>query len=322
MIVFNSAGDIPSFIDTTVVGNIEFDILFASEDNTNTIDSFINLFQTYKNGLKGKPVVEVLLDSELSPWTVQFYPDDDQAEVIKKIYTKRTVIERRKARGILFSIHGVNTKAYWNSKLAPLASSQGWVFAPFIYEGPISLLLCPRKRRKVLESFSQYYYDITSKYRVGSASIITHSFGTYIIAKYLLNSKYQDFLIREIDSIVLTGGIVDNSFDWGQFYPNKIGRILNISSPNDLAVKWMPKWKTIKKYIMGDRDGIFGKIGVTGITRDDQPENLITNKQIEILNHCNVFKDEIISGVIMPFINSNLGICRDEFTQELLKKKP
>lgn len=321
VIVFNSAGDIPNYVDTTIVGNIEFDILFASEDQPYILDSFIDLFKTYKNGSKGKPIVEVLLDDALRPWNVRFIPDENQAEVIKKLYTKRSVIERRKSRGVLFSIHGVNTKAFWNSKLAPLASSQGWIFAPFIYENPVVLLASKRKRRKVLEAFSSYYYDITSRYDVSSASILAHSFGTYIIAKFLKNSEYNDFLRCQIDSIILTGGIVDNNFDWSKYYPNKIGTILNISSKNDAAVKWMPKWNFIKNKVMGDKDGIFGRIGYEGLHPEKSPTGFITNKDIEVVNHCNVFKDEIMTGVIMPFLNANLDICGRKFTQ-LDKTKP
>lgn len=315
VIVFHKAGDIPNFVDTTIVGNIEFDILFASEDQSQILDSFIDLFQTYKNGLKGKPIVEVLLDDALQPWTVKYIPDDNQAEVIRKIYSKRSIIERRKSRGVLFSVHGINTKAYWNSKLGPLASSQGWIFAPFIYKNPIILLASPLGRKKVLQEFSSYYYDIVSKYEVTSASIIAHSFGTYIIAKYLVNSDYCDSLPCQIDSIVLTGAIVNKEFDWKKYYPNKIGCIMNISSKNDAAVRWMPDSKCLKRTILSDKDEIFGSIGYTGLSPMDSPKGFIVNNEIEVVNHCNVFKDEILTGVIMPFINANVDICSRKFAQ-------
>lgn len=308
VIVFNSAGDIPNFVDTTVVGNIEFDILFASEDNPKILDAFINLFQCYKNGLTGKPLVEVILADSLNPWVVRYIPDDEEAEVINKIYTKRNIIERRKARGVLFSIHGVNTKAFWNSKLAPLACSQGWIFAPFIYESPVTLLVNPRLRRKAVEAFDDYFYNIIDKYGVKDASIIAHSFGTYISAKFLVNHDYEQFMHAQINSIVLTGAIVDKDFNWSRFFPNKVNRILNISSPNDKAVRFMPKWKWMKKYLMGEKDGIFGKIGVNGIMTDNTPENFLTNLEIPMLNHTNIFKDEILSGIIMPFLNAHYGV--------------
>ena len=143
----------------------------------------------------------------------------------------------------LFSIHGVNTKAFWNSKLAPLACSQGWIFTPFIYESPVTLLVNPRLRRKSVEAFNDYFYNTIEKYGVKDSSIIAHSFGTYIAAKFLTNHDYENFLHAQIDSIVLTGAIVDKDFNWSRFFPNKVGRILNISSPNDGAVRFMPKWK-------------------------------------------------------------------------------
>ncbi|WP_155517110.1 DUF6932 family protein, partial [Bacteroides thetaiotaomicron] len=57
VIVFNTETDVPNFLDTSIIGDIEFDILYASEDNPNIVDGYINLFNTYKNGLQGKVVV-------------------------------------------------------------------------------------------------------------------------------------------------------------------------------------------------------------------------------------------------------------------------
>ena len=317
VIVFNREIDIPNFLDTAIIGDVEFDILYASEDNPNIIDSFLNLFQTYKNGVQGKPIVEVLLDERINEWEIHYYPDDDEAEIIKKVYCQRTVLERRKARGLLFTIHGVNTKAFWNSKFAPLASSQGWIFAPFRYKAPTRLLICPSMRKKVVEQFNDYYYEMCKKYDVDSASIVAHSFGTYILAKYLLNHSYESFLPIQIDSIVLAGSIVCEEYDWLPYFPKKVGRILNISSKNDNAVKLMPKSSWIKENLMRERDGIFGKIGYTGIKELELPDNYIKNKEVGMLNHCNVFKDEILEGVIMPFLNANLGVVIRECIETL-----
>lgn len=318
VIVFNRESDIPGFIDTSVIGSIEFDILYASEDNPKIIDSYLDLFQTEKNGQPGKPVVEVLLDRRIEEWKIKYQPDPEEAEIIKKAYTQRTVLERRKARGLLITIHGVNTKAFWNSKFAPLACSQGWIFAPFIYNSPVSLLVCPRKRKKVVEQFNDYYYELSRKYDVVSASVVAHSFGTYIFAKYLLNQMYHDFLPVQIDSVVLAGGIISEDFDWKRFHPYKVGRILNISSPNDGAVRFMPKQAWIKRRLMREKDGIFGRIGYTGIRETKSPDIYISNKKVSMLNHCNVFKDEILEGVIMPFLNANLGVSSREFTKKVI----
>lgn len=321
VIVFNTETDVPNFLDTSIIGDIEFDILYASEDNPNIVDGYINLFNTYKNGLQGKVVVEVQLDDRIKEWKIQYYPDTAEAEIIKGAYCRRTILERRKARGLLFTIHGVNTKAFWNSQFAPLASEQGWIFAPFIFKSPTILLFCPFMRRKVVEQFGDYYYRMCKKYDVDSASIVAHSFGTYILAKYLLDHSYDNHLPAEVDSVVLAGSIVCEDYDWLSYFPQKIGRILNISSRNDNAVKLMPTCRWIKKYLMGERDGIFGKIGYTGIKESQHPNEYIKNKEISMLNHCNMFKDEILEGVIMPFLNSNRGVCKREWVRNN-KQKP
>lgn len=304
LIVFNKECDIPDFIDSSVIGEIEFDILFASEEKPKIIDAYLDLFKTEKNGLVSKPIVEVILDKGIEEWVIQYIPNETEKEIIRKTYINRTVIERRKARGVLFTIHGVNTNAYWNSKFAPLACSQGWIFAPFIHNAQKRLLFLPSSRKKVIEQFSRYFYEISKKYQVKNASIIAHSFGTYIIARYLYNHKYEMDLPISIDSIILAGAIVDENYDWHE-HKNKIGRILNISSKNDSWVKLMPKWKYFKKFILRDKDGIFGRIGYTGVkTLDD---GFIGNREISMLDHCNVFEDEILERVYMPYLNSNVG---------------
>lgn len=92
---------------------------------------------------------------------------------------------------------------------------------------------------------------------------------------------------------------------------------MNISSKNDNAVKLMPKSSWIKENLMRERDGIFGKIGYTGIKELELPDNYIKNKEVGMLNHCNVFKDEILEGVIMPFLNANLGVVIRECIETL-----
>ena len=259
--------------------------------------------------MKGNPVVEILLDDNINKWKISHYPSETERKIIRDTYASRTILERRKARGVLFTIHGVNTNAYWNSKFAPLACSQGWIFAPFIYKNPIRLLFCPSLRKKVVEQFSDYLYEISTKYELENASIVAHSFGTYIIAKYLLDHASDDSLPIKIDSIILAGSIVSEDYNWKK-HAAKIGCILNISSPND---KWVKKMHKPFKYLMRERDGIFGRIGYTGIKNTDN--DYIFNKEMPILDHCNVFKDEVLERHYITFLNSKFGTV----TRKLIK---
>ena len=317
LIVFNKERDIPDFIDSSIIGDIQFDILFASEEYPQTVDAFLDLFRSERNGMSSHSIVEVLLDSRIKEWEIHYTPNFEEKEIIKKAYTSRTVIQRHKVRGILFTIHGVNTNAYWNSNFAPLACSQGWIFAPFIYKNPIRLLFCQSLREKVVKQFNDYFFEIAHKYEVESASIVAHSFGTYILAKYLLNHEYEESLPIPIDSIILAGSIVSSEYDWLK-YTKKIGRILNISSKNDSWVKRMPKWRFLQRYVLKEKDGIFGRIGYTGI--NDSYDNYINNREISMRNHCNVFEDEVLERVYMPFLNSNIGVATRKYFKELRSK--
>ena len=303
VIVFNDERSIPDFYDTSKVGGIDFDILYASEDQRHIIDSYIDLFQSSRNGVNGNPVVEILLVDNIDIWTISHCPSETERQIIRDTYASRTILERRKARGVLFTIHGVNTNAYWNSKFAPLACSQGWIFAPFIYENPRRLLICPSLRKKTVEQFGDYLYEISTKYKVENASIVAHSFGTYIIAKYLLDHACDDSLPIKIDSIILAGSIVSEDYNWKK-HEEKIGCILNISSPNDKWVKKMPESSFLKS-LMREKDGIFGRIGYTGIKNTDN--DYIFNKEIPTLDHCNVFKDEVLERYYITFLNSKFG---------------
>ena len=61
-----------------------------------------------------------------------------------------------------------------------------------------------------------------------------------------------------------------------------------------------------------EHDGIFGRIGYEGIIETDSVE-FIKNKEVNMANHCNIFKDEILDGTIMPFLNANQDVCLREY---------
>lgn len=313
LIVFNRVYDVPDFIDSSIMGDLAFDILYASEDEPNIVDAFIDLFKSTRDGLDNHPVVEVILNSRFKEWVVTYNPSNNERAIISNAYKRRTVIERRKSRGLLITIHGVNTKAFWNSRFAPLACSQGWIFAPFIYNNPIWLLFSKSERDKVLRKFNEYFFEVCTRYEASRVSVVAHSFGTYIIAKFLLNYLKDNNFTAMIDSIVLTGGIVDSDYDWSAYYPEKVGRILNFSTKNDKWVRLMPYSNKIKQYLMSDSDGIFGKCGYSGLNTVEKYPQFIRNKESQFLTHTNPLENVMLEGEIMPFLNANVGVCEREY---------
>ena len=164
---------------------VVYDILYASEQTQETVDTYIRLMQTSREGFVEKGVIEVLLCDKSDPWVVKYQPSEEDMEIVKRLYCDRTFIERNKRRGVLVVVHGINTNASWLSNLVPTANSQGWIVAPFIYHNPATLLTSPSQRDKVVEEFRAYVYHIMRKYDVPHVSILAHSFGTYITTRYV-----------------------------------------------------------------------------------------------------------------------------------------
>jgi hypothetical protein len=255
-------------------------------------------------------VVEVRLYDQAQPWKVVYEPNHEELEVISRVYCERTIVERNKRRGILVVIHGLRTRAEWLSNLIPSANSQGWIVAPFIYENPSGLLFDNRKRQEIIEKFREWIYALEKKYEPLTISVLCHSFGTYIITKYIEGfASVDDFLPIQINTLILTGSIIRPDYDWNRHIPCRIGRVLNIVAGGDDAVKYMPKtdWKTL----IG-MDSLFGQGAIDGIINESDK---VENRKLEILTHTNIFKDDVIEQLFLPYLNANNGIANREATQ-------
>ena len=314
LIVFPNDALIPTFIDCAQMDEVAYDILYTSEQTPNSIDTFIRLMQTDVYGFQDKGVVEVKLCDKLDAWKIHFEPSDEDMEIIKRTYCNRTFIERNKRRGVLVVVHGINTNAAWLSNLIPAANSQGWIVAPFIYNNPVSLLFTANQRDKVIEDFRDFIYKISRKYEAAFVSVLAHSFGTYIVTRYVEGFSSEIYLPVRLENIVFTGSIINPEYDWSRWIPDKVGRVLNIVAMGDDAVKFMPKgdWKSVVGI-----DKLCGKAAIDGFTNISS--NVI-NRPIEILNHSNIFKDDFIEQILLPYLNANGDMGNRDAIQGLRKK--
>lgn len=314
MIVFCDERHIPKFVDCAQMDSLQYDILYSSEQMPRTIDTYIKLMSTDYYGFLDRGVVEVRLHDRIQPWKVVYEPNEDELEIISRIYCERNIIERNKRRGILVVIHGLLTRAEWLSNLIPAANSQGWIVAPFIYDNPASLLIEGSKRQKVVEQFREWVYNLEQKYQPQTISVLCHSFGTYIITKYIEGfASVEDFLPIQINSLILTGSIIRPDYNWNKHIPSRVGRVLNIVAGGDDAVKYMPK--TDWKKLIG-MDNLFGKGAVEGVFNESE---YVENRKLEILTHTNIFKDDIIEQVFLPYLNANNGIANKDAMQAFYK---
>lgn len=299
VIVFNEDRYIPNNTDEVSIKGLKFDILFASLESPNLIDSYIKLFSTCRYGSKDVGVIQIDLYAKNKIWEIRHYPNDEDFEIIKRVYNDRSLIDLKEKRGILVSIHGLLSRAEWNQEIAPIASSQDWIFAPYTYEtNKPDLLFKPGKRSKVVDDFREWIYDLQSRFE-GEISIIAHSFGTYIIGAYLEGFINEEFSPVAFNSIILTGSILNKNFEWEKYRGYSVGSVYNTIAPNDEFVKYMPS-SELKKYI--GMSTVFGQSGIEGF---ESKTSMLTQNSFEILNHNNSIKRDIIESKWLPFLNAN-----------------
>lgn len=132
LIVFPHQEAIPHKSELLTVESTRIDIQFCAESDRRLVDAFVHLL-THTRGREHIGIVQVDLYSQAEPWCILHEPDDTQVEIVKRAYIQRHYVDHYEPNGVLVTIHGVLSKAKWNAEIAPIASSQNWVFAPFVY---------------------------------------------------------------------------------------------------------------------------------------------------------------------------------------------
>ena len=315
VMVFQEDRYIPSKTEKVSIAGLKFDILYASLESRNLIDSYLKLFSISRFGESKVGVIQIDLYDRNQTWEILHQPDEESFEIIKRVYNDRSLIDLNKREGIIVTIHGLLSRAEWNKEIAPIASSQGWIVAPYIYDtNKPDLLFNENKRKKVVDDFREWIYDLHRRYNDYNISIIAHSFGTYIIGSYIEGFDKKDFPPVSFDSIILTGAILNPNFDWEKHRARSVGRIYNNIAPNDEYVKYMPNnnWKKL----IG-MSPLFGRAGVEGF---NQQTSLLTQSTNSIFTHTNTIKRDIIESKWMPFLIANKNSLQYDFIETLKKK--
>jgi len=314
VMVFKSDRLIPGNTEKVAVNELTFDILYASLESQNLIDSYLKLFTTGRQGIQNIGIIQVDLYDKKSLWTIKHNPTEEEFEIIKRAYNDR-VVDVNSKNGLLISIHGLLSRSEWMKEIAPIASSQGWIYAPYVYDiNDPGLLFSENKRKKVVDDFREWAYDMMHRYNTPSVSVIAHSFGTYIVGAYLNGFDINELPPVTFDSIILTGSILSSNFDWEKFRGKSVGKVYNMVAPNDEYVKFMPA--TDLKKLLG-MSTTFGNAGLKGFS---QQSNLIVQSSNSIFTHTNTIKRDIIETKWMPFINANKYSLMAEFNRKMKER--
>lgn len=290
MIVYSLERAVEKYLTCKQSDSISYDILFGSVEHRGLVDAFITLMGTERLTQRQVGVIEVRVQESLLPWDEPPHYGEYNFDIIQELYYGRNYLQRSKRVGLLVLIHGLRTNAAWFSSLTPYANSKGWLVAPFIYDNPWYRLI--KGRGVILDQFRDWIYNLTQKYQVSNLSVVSHSYGTYIITRYINSFSHEDYLPVTIDSLVLTGGIVRHDYPWSERMPRQVKSILNVYTDKD---QWAARMRLIK-----DFDDLYGCCGCKKII-SNHPN--IVNMERNIANHCNLFRNDFIEKDLIPFID-------------------
>lgn len=295
LIFFATSSEVPKSLESFYVDGVSLDIQLLSEDQQEIKAAFLELLSTTRQNVR-HGIVQVKFNTRVLTHSA---PGERSAafDIVKTAYLGRKYARLNHIKGMVVPIHGIRTHAEWIPKVSLCASTSGWAVAPYYYgyQG-VGILVDEEQKQKVVEGLRDWLLEIRSVWE-GPVSIIAHSFGTYVVARYLRDAG--DLLI-DIDSIIFSGAIVRRDYDWAvHFKTNKIGEILNTISSEDEWVRFMPEGGLP----LAGKDTLFGKGGYLGFTAEHPRLRQIRSS---LLGHNNIFKFDVIRGQWIPF----LELCR------------
>lgn len=295
-IVFEHENQIPSRVERLDLDATSLDVFFCSEDQPKLLASMVALFGANRNG-RSVGVVEVVIRSDVGTglWDTLHPPDNETLQIVQRAYFNRHLVERKTENRALITVHGIRSHGEWSAELCHIASSNGWIIAPFSYGyTDASVFLRPAKRREIVDRFRDHIHDIATRYHT-DVSVIAHSFGTYVVTKYLLGFDVPPV---GIDTLILTGAVLDENLNLSDFH-GRAGHIVNEVAPNDFWVRLPP--------LMRFQDRLFGRAGCVGFR---QTPDRLEQRTCEVFDHNNVIRRDVVVQRWMPRLEVNVGSWR------------
>jgi pimeloyl-ACP methyl ester carboxylesterase len=310
VIVFEKVSQIPDRAEQLQIGGTSLDIFFCAEDQPAILGAFLKMFSRNRSDNEVGVVQINLFDERNRPlWQVVQEPDDRTLEIIKRAYFQRHIVERNNRHKAIITIHGIRSHGEWNAEITHIASSNGWIVAPFVYGYvDIDIFRKSSKRREIIDRFRDHLEEMRSLYEC-DVSVIAHSMGTYIAASYLYGF---DLCPHPLDTLILTGSILNEKLDINALRGN-VAKIINEVAPNDPVVKYA---KAASLW----RDPLLGRSGDLGFT---QSSLLLQQQSCNVFDHNNVIRKDVVSRRWMPWLEANVGKGQEasmEVLTERLKK--
>lgn len=164
---------------------------------------------------------------------------------------------------IIVSIHGIRTLGDWQNEFEKqvVENVNGYIYKKYRYNYYSSLeLLLTSSRRVIIKHFREELITLINEYPDAEFNFVSHSFGTYVLAKGLESLPVDTDL--KINNIILAGSVLQESFTWSPLVSlYGINNIVNDCGYNDNIL--LLSKLTCKGLGMAGRRGFMGCNNVT-----------------------------------------------------------
>lgn len=309
VILFARSDQIPKSNERYDVNGVTLDVQLLAEDQDTIVAAYLELLATTRSQVP-HGLVQIKFHSTFQTF---HRPEDSSPdlEIVKVAYLGRRWSQQQKPKGVIVPIHGIRTHAEgWLPHLCLSASASGWAIAPYIYGyREVSILASEKEKVGVVEGFRDWLIQVRRQY-TGPISVIAHSFGTYIIGRYLMEAKD---IMEKFDAVILCGSILNKNYDWLPLLDEAVvGRVLNTISTKDEWVKFLPDGGVP----MLARDPLFGDAGCIGFSAQHPRFQQIRSG---LLRHNNVFKEDVVIGEWLPFLEMSKGSQRRRAYEKIIE---
>jgi pimeloyl-ACP methyl ester carboxylesterase len=291
LVCFKSRSEV-RFPDFPFSPDAKIDLQALAEEETEICQAYLQVFAADK-----RDIPRGLVQVKLHPGVATFILGEESLYFNLALagYRGRPPFFAEPAKKLVIPIHGIRSHGEWIPKFTLYASLAGWAVAPFVYGYQEVTVLRDKTVKQELVREFRLWIDEIKKIHHGSISIVAHSFGTYLVGRYLVEAED---LLQPFEGIVLAGSILNTKFDWLKYLDEEAVRmVLNTRSSEDEWVKHLSDGGV--RFLM--EDPLMGRAAVEGFAAKHAR---VIERTSKLLSHSNMFEADVITGIWLPFLET------------------
>mgnify|MGYP000015325409 FL=1 len=283
----------------------ELDIIIINESRKDTIYAFLNMLSKDRYSLD-VGMVEVILDKDKDKSTWDDYDDYYSVEALlmaREAYINRHIIRGVKKKKILVTVCNAEKFLMWNYEIAPIVSSSGWIFAPYLYRNDCDV-------ENELQRFKGWISLMYCTYE-SDLCVYADEMGTFLLGRYMVDES--NYVKAHFDKVILSRTLLKSDFNWSAIIERQmVNFVINLK---DKSAEKNVSQHVLKKL---KRDSFFGKAYIHGFA-DKKILNYTYDDMGELSSQD--FKNNVLplyhmEGALQKNIDN---VCRDNI-QEIMSR--